>query len=352
MAAPGCTRSIQPAADIVTRMRRLLAAVAVAAVLGLAIAVVWPQLIGVQQVPIFAQVTAFRGLIVAVCVLLIVMLGISTIRSSAGRRFGLALMAVAAAAVAVNGIVITSRGADAGRLPLNAPEDAVVVLAWNTLGDSPALHRVAGLIERTDADVVALPETSSAFADEIVAAVARKGIRLQAIVRADSDELKALSTVLLVRPELAAADDTTIAGRTNLPSVPAATSIGRVVAVHATAPLPSAMSDWSADLSWLSEACSDARTIMAGDFNATIDHMAHLADGDVDGAAIGQCRDAATLAGSGAAGTWPSALPAFLGTPIDHVMIGAAWRVADYAVITDGAGSDHRPIVTALVPAG
>ena len=57
--------------------------------------------------------------------------------------------------------------------------------------------------------------------------------------------------------------------------------------------------------------------ILAGDFNATLDHMAGLG---VDG---GDARRAATTPrarpATRAVGTWPTALPALLGAPIDHV---------------------------------
>lgn len=53
---------------------------------------------------------------------------------------------------------------------------------------------------------------------------------------------------------------------------------------------------------WIADLCGDGEVIVAGDLNATVDHLAGLG---VDGGSIGGCRDAAAEAGSAAAGTWP-----------------------------------------------
>ena len=89
---------------------------------------------------------------------------------------------------------------------------------------------------------------------------------------------------------------------------------------------------------------------MAGDFNATIDHMDRL---DVDGGDLGRCHDAAIATGSGAVGTWSTDWPALLGTPIDHVLATDAWTATGSVVVTslDDSGSDHRPLVVQLEPA-
>ena len=77
------------------------------------------------------------------------------------------------------------------------------------------------------------------------------------------------------------------------------------------------MQHWRDDLQWLADQCADDNVIMAGDFNATIDHMAELG---VDGGTLGRCRDGAVATGNGGVGTWPTQIPALAGAPIDHVM--------------------------------
>ena len=61
------------------------------------------------------------------------------------------------------------------------------------------------------------------------------------------------------------------------------------------------MQHWRDDLQWLADQCVDANVIMAGDFNATVDHMGGLG---VDGGTLGRCHDAAIETGNGAVGTW------------------------------------------------
>ena len=90
-----------------------------------------------------------------------------------------------------------------------------------------------------------------------------------------------------------------------------------VVAAHAVAPRQSYMQHWRDDLQWLADQCADANVIMAGDFNATVDHMGNLG---VDGGTLGRCHDSAAETGNGAVGTWSTEMPALLGAPIDHVM--------------------------------
>jgi endonuclease/exonuclease/phosphatase (EEP) superfamily protein YafD len=70
-------------------------------------------------------------------------------------------------------------------------------------------------------------------------------------------------------------------------------------------------------------------------------------------AVLGNCADSALSAGAAAVGTWPTSIPALLGTPIDHVMATVNWQVTTLQVIEslDDAGSDHRPIVATLTPA-
>jgi endonuclease/exonuclease/phosphatase (EEP) superfamily protein YafD len=124
-----------------------------------------------------------------------------------------------------------------------------------------------------------------------------------------------------------------------------------VVAAHAVAPRRSAMQDWRDDLQWLADQCASGSVIMAGDFNATSDHMTGLG---IDGATLGRCRDSADEAGNGAVGTWSTRIPALLGAPIDHVMTTSDWTVTGSVVLgsLDDSGSDHRPLVVQVQPTG
>jgi endonuclease/exonuclease/phosphatase (EEP) superfamily protein YafD len=53
-------------------------------------------------------------------------------------------------------------------------------------------------------------------------------------------------------------------------------------------------------------------------------------------------------------GTWPTNVPALVGAPIDHVLATPNWRATGFRVLAgeDAAGSDHRPVLARLAPAG
>nr|BFF11931.1 hypothetical protein GCM10025699_32340 [Microbacterium flavescens] len=149
--------------------------------------------------------------------------------------------------------------------------------------------------------------------------------------------------------------ESSIDGISNTSTVPSAVAVPTdgqgpiVVAAHAVAPRPSYMQDWRDDLQWLADQCAEANVIMAGDFNATVDHMAGLG---VDGRTLGQCDDAAITTGNGSIGTWSAEMPSVLGTPIDHVMTSTHWEATGSLVLRsmDGSGSDHRPLIVQLEP--
>jgi len=241
----------------------------------------------------------------------------------------------------------------------------VTVLSWNTLGEAPSAEDVADLIVETAADVAALPESTWEYASELVAILASRGVVMQPFTSAYDTISKSRSTTILVSAELGEYRADTSAPTTSvLPSVVAAPVDGdgpTFVGVHAVAPVEGDMAGWRFDLQWLAAQCSPdglagapGGVIMAGDFNSTIDHWARLASPDTPGAVLGSCVDSAAQADAGGLGTWPAFLPQALGSPIDHVVHSAAWRTTGFRVIgtLDGSGSDHRPILAQLDPAG
>ena len=125
-----------------------------------------------------------------------------------------------------------------------------------------------------------------------------------------------------------------------------------IIAVHSVAPTPGLLIDWNADLRWLADQCATPNVIMAGDFNSTLDHYTDL--GSSPETALGDCVDAASATDNAAVGTWPAVLPALLGAPIDRVLATENWRVTGMRVIQshDSHGSDHRPVLAQLTPAG
>jgi len=166
-------------------------------------------------------------------------------------------------------------------------------------------------------------------------------------------------TTLLISPDLGdySVVESQSSGTTNTSIVPSVVAMPvdgdgpTIVAVHAVAPRQDDMADWRNDLRWLADQCASENVIMAGDFNATVDHMDRLG---TDGGDLGRCIDATRTTGNGAVGTWDTAWPALLGTPIDHVMSTDVWRATGSVVLTslDGTASDHRPVIVQLEPSG
>jgi endonuclease/exonuclease/phosphatase (EEP) superfamily protein YafD len=107
-----------------------------------------------------------------------------------------------------------------------------------------------------------------------------------------------------------------------------------LVAVHPISPDVDTP-QWEREIKDLSRAAGEhGLRILAGDFNATLDHAAFrtvLARG---------YRDAAEVRGEGLAPTWPSSLPV---VTIDHVAVDNRATVLDYRVF-DVPGSDHRAV--------
>lgn len=343
-------------------MARLLAAVVVVGAAAALVVLFWPQLFDLQRAPLIAQAVSLRGALTAGALLAALVLTVLALLLPAGRRFlgtvALLLLVFAGATVAV----LTSRGFGGAGFETSGESD-LTVLSWNTLGDAVAADEIADLVIESGADVVALPETTEPVAEEVAARARTAGLSFSVHTVAYDEVAKARSTSLLISadlgPYLLTGDGTTGV----LPSVVATSTAGgpTIVAVHAVAPLPGEMATWRSDLASLSALCLGQNVILAGDFNATLDSFAGLGSEvtGIDGvvvrrADLGLCSDAADGWGAGAVGTWPTGVPPALGTPIDHVLATPNWRVSGFRVIgdRDGAGSDHRPVLAQLSPAG
>ena len=125
--------------------------------------------------------------------------------------------------------------------------------------------------------------------------------------------------------------------------VPGAAQPVEFVAVHTCAPLhPGLGGCWRDSQTELPAATPEGTPrILAGDFNATLDH-ASLRDVLSTG-----YRDAAEVRGAGLRATWPASGWSFPGIVIDHVFADRRIAVLDYAV-HDLPGSDHRAVSAEL----
>jgi endonuclease/exonuclease/phosphatase (EEP) superfamily protein YafD len=345
----------------------VLLTIAVAAVL------LWPQAFGLQNQWVATHVVALRGLAAVGAGVLAVVVALLAIPRRT-RRFGVSIALVLVLFAAGNVAILAARGfgqgADAsGGTPASEPgaaaadapaggaTDSVTVLAWNTLGEVPDAQTIADLALAEQADVISLPETTAPLGEEVAIAMRDGGRPMWVHTLAFDEIAKARSTTLLISPDLGGYEVTSDPwagppGNTNtLPSVVADPVDGegpRIVAVHAVAPIRWELRNWRSDLDWLAAQCQGDDVIMAGDFNATLDHFAGRG---VDGGDLGRCHDAALGGGAAGLATWPTDVPEFFGSPIDHVLATPNWQVSSFRVAgeLDGSGSDHRPIVTTLV---
>ncbi|TFD53154.1 endonuclease/exonuclease/phosphatase family protein [Cryobacterium sp. Hh11] len=345
-----------------SRLLRALILIGAAVIL---LVVTWPQAFGLHNSWVVAHLVSFRAVAVIGAVVGLVLLGVLRFMRPLRRTLGMAMVLLALFGIANVGI-LASRGFTTtvspthGQLGAEADADSVTVLSWNTLGDAPGAAVIAAQALAQNADVVTLPETTEETGILIAEAMRDAGRPMWVHTLAFDLVSKARSTTVLISPDLGDYTVTNAAGsgppgNTNvLPTVVAEPVDGTgptIVAVHAVAPIQYEMSNWRSDLDWLATQCLGDDVIMAGDFNSTLDHMAGRAS--VGGSVLGNCSDAALSVGAASVGTWPTAMPALLGSPIDHVMATPNWRVLDLQVIEslDEAGSDHRPIVATLTPA-
>jgi len=325
----------------------------------LAAVLVWPQGFGLQNQWIATHVVALRGVgVVAGIVAAAVFALFLFVRPL--RTFGAAMGVVLVLFAAGNAAVLAVRGTGGASDVPDAASGSVTVLSWNTLGEVPDASAITDLALEAGADVIVLPETTGPLGEDVAIAMREGGNPMWVHTVAFDEIAKARSTTILISPELGEYRVVSELvpgppGNTNtLPSIVADPVDGdgpRIVAVHAVAPIRWELRNWRSDLDWVAAQCTGANVIMAGDFNATLDHFAGRG---TDGGDLGRCADAAASGAAAAVGTWPTSVPALLGSPIDHVLATPNWTVDAFRVVEglDEAGSDHRPIVTTLSPAG
>lgn len=321
--------------------------------------VVWPQFFRLEQTFPFAQLVSVRGLVLGGFLVLAV-LALLLLLARPLRGFAASVLVVALLGAGATGAIGLGRGFGAAGLP-EATDSSVRVLTWNTAGEAVPAEQIATEILEQGADIVALPETTEASGERIALMLREQGHPMwvhHVQFRPDvPDGPESWQTTVLVAPELGeySVIESSKDGTSNTGSVPSAVlmpvdgSGPTIVAVHAVAPRTQEMEQWRSDLAWIADQCPEGSFILAGDFNATIDHMASLG---VDGGDIGYCRDVASRTGNGLTGTWPGSLPPLAGAPIDHVMASPDWTPTGSTVLDDAGGSDHRALVVQLEPAG
>ncbi|MDP9831480.1 endonuclease/exonuclease/phosphatase family protein [Trueperella abortisuis] len=235
-------------------------------------------------------------------------------------------------------------GPDHGVTAVGEGNGQVTVLSFNTLGGSIVMADLADSVVSNGVDVLVLTETSTAGGEELVGLLADRGLTFRQFdTGTDRYATEFESTVVLVSDSLGEYSQVAAEGLpgSSVVVVPANGHGPKIIGVHPFAPAPAHMDRWKADISAIYGQCADTSFIMAGDFNSTVDHQMVLG---------ADCADARIEAGAGGLGTWPSAMPALLGTPIDRVLTDGSYRGVEASEVASG-GSDHRGIIVRLAPA-
>jgi endonuclease/exonuclease/phosphatase (EEP) superfamily protein YafD len=332
-------RPAHPArAAVPARRRRVPFHVAAAALVGVTTAVTLPDLVLLDQVTPFAQLVSFRPyVLVGVAALVLVLAGLS-VRHRRLIPAATALMVVLSVGTAM--VVPRTQAA-----PLPSGGQALTVLTLNTLNGSADVGEVAALIRGERPDLVALIEAGTAYRDRLAPLVEPLGYRMftAAGMDGDGDVQDLHGATALVADHLGP-----VTGDADMsapfPSVRVeggALGAVRFVAYHAVAPRRGDVGQWRSDLDKLTSYCAGSTpAIIAGDFNATLDHSSLRA-------AIAGCSDAASQRGQGLVPTWPTWAPDWFGPQIDHIFATDP-ITAEQFTVHEVTGSDHRAVLARL----
>ena len=239
------------------------------------------------------------------------------------------------------GVADTAAAANAAG---TAAPSAVRAMTLNTYFGQADVDQLCAIVAEQDVDVLALEEVTPELTARLQASELpnllphrigeERGQQIWS--RLPLEDEAANETGFEVSPACAAS--VRLAGRERL----------RFVAIHTTAPVGRRGAQWAASIALVGQLGQqpyrqgDARYVLMGDFNATMDHR-------VFREMLGErFVDAAQASGAGLDFTWPSNHP---GIPqliaIDHMVLDQGVRAADMQTITV-AGSDHQALLFTL----
>ena len=295
----------------------------------------YPELFGLDEVTPFAQLVAFRpqGLVVVLLLGLLMLV-----------RRGWRIAAVLVVALALTGGALTVPRQLSDAHPPAAGTRELTIMVANVLGGGANAGEVAELIRQRRPDLVSLPEAQVDVREEIRAQL--HDLQYKGFTQQPSKAVESATSVL-VSANLGAVRFATELGTAFGHVIVTGGNLGdvRLIAYHGFPPLPDSMPTWKQDLLVLRHWCTqDPPTVVAGDFNATLDHA------DFRHALGTNCRSVGPSVGSGLQGTWPSDQPAVVRTQIDHVVVTRSIQPGRFATY-EIAGTDHRAVVaTVAVP--
>ncbi|SJM61495.1 Xaa-Pro aminopeptidase [Actinomycetales bacterium JB111] len=271
------------------------------------------------------------------------------------RRRASAVVLAGAIAIAFAGsahaVSLLDRGMRSGEVTASgeaATSSDFTVMTVNMARSRADAQAVADLAVRTGSDVLAMPETTVELAGRVRDLIeASAGGQFEVY---SNGEGPTASTSMIVSADLGPYEQVAMGptggfGRVHLVPIGDDGRQPVLVAAHPPPPVRANMTEWRAENIGIVGLCQRATrpTVIAGDLNMTVDHSVLESIGDQ----MSVCRDAGIDARIGGVGTWPSDVPAWAGTVIDHVLVTGGLR-GDVGEVADIPGSDHRAVVVSL----
>jgi len=245
-----------------------------------------------------------------------------------------ALVAVALAAT------VAPRALGGPSSPQGAPGPALRVLTVNMRFGHGSAQALVALARSTRADVLSVQELTP----ELVVRLNAAGLGELMPHYVLSPKSDATGTGLFARVPLTTTPGTRgafslmVAGRLRVSGAPPV----EVVAVHPAAPQrPGLIDEWRSDLRGLPAAASSPLRVLAGDFNATLDHV------ELRRLIATGYSDAAAQVGAGLHSTWPVGRHIPPPVTIDHVLADERIGIRAVSVHTI-PGTDHRAVFAEL----
>lgn len=248
---------------------------------------------------------------------------------------------VAAVLVAFLGALLAPRAVPAEEEPVG--EQQLRVLSLNAYVGRAEARRVVDLVREQRVDVLSLQELTPGLVAELDAAGLPQLLGHRVFDARDDGSGSGIASRYPLR-ELDLVPSSELSQPSARVALPGQREV-EVVAVHPYYPVGrDTAADWRADMAALPEPPrgGEAPRVLAGDFNATLDHT-ELAE------LIGRgYADAAATTGRGFAPTWPER-GSWLPPPvtIDHVLTSESIGVRGYEVF-DVPGTDHRAVFADL----
>lgn len=302
-----------------------------------------PAVVGLSELTPVLQAISLRALLAiggGVLGLLLVLVSLA-LRKTPGKGRRLLVVGVVALVVGAGHYgVLLERGTSAGEPFGVAPDGAIDVLTVNTLGARGGVDDVVAMVDELEPDVIALQETPAQDAERIAAEAAGD----YQVFTATTGPQPVQATALLVAVGLGEYQQRE-APATRFGGVWATPVDGtgpELLSVHTVPPVPSNVPTWRAEMAAMTGLCARVEgVVLAGDFNATVDHAALRESACVDGSVD-----------TGGHGTWPADRSPLLGAPIDHVLMDPeTWEPIASRVLEGPGSSDHRAVLVRIAPA-